>query len=177
MAPRCGVALIGLLSGAAGADCIDDAARHHQVPAQVLRAIGWHESRLRPEAVHRNLNGSVDIGAFQINSVHLPLLRAHGIEADRLRDGCTAAYVGAWHYRRQIERWGDSWEAVGAYHSDTPARRHWYANRIAAVLVGWGVLAPGSQPFRGVPLLAPDQRPPPAVAPIAILDSTPESPR
>ena len=34
----------------------------------VLRAIGWHESRLDPAAVGHNANGSIDIGAFQINS-------------------------------------------------------------------------------------------------------------
>lgn len=166
MSARCGGAVLLLLlfgGPPARADCIDEAARHHQVHAAVLRAIGWHESRLRPEALNRNRNGSVDIGAFQINSVHLPLLSRHGIAARQLHDGCTAAYVAAWHYRRQIERWGDSWDAVGAYHSDTPALRRGYANRIAAVLVGWGLLAPGSQPFRAASI----------AAPVVLFDSTP----
>src|SRR5262249_9697979 len=63
-----------LIPVAAPADCIDDAALHHQVNPYVLRAIGWQESRLNPEALHRNENGTTDLGAFQINSIHLPTL-------------------------------------------------------------------------------------------------------
>ena len=50
---------------AAHADCIDDAAVRHQVNPLVLRAIGWHESRLQPAALGHNADGSIDLGAFQ----------------------------------------------------------------------------------------------------------------
>jgi hypothetical protein len=145
----------------AKADCIDDAATFHQVNAYVLRAIGWQESHLNPAAVGRNANGSIDFGAFQINSVHLPELARFGVTAQSLADGCVSAYVAAWHYRRQVDRYGNTWAAVGAYHSSTPARGAWYSSRIAAVLRTWNValepaaLPPGASP---APASAPQRR-------------------
>jgi hypothetical protein len=132
---------------AAHADCIDDAALRHQVNALVLRAIGWQESRLQPAALARNANGSVDVGAFQINSVHLPELGRLGIDRTALADGCVSADVAAWHYRRQIDLLGNSWQAVGAYHSRTPARAAGYANQVAAILMRWNVMQAGALPF------------------------------
>jgi soluble lytic murein transglycosylase-like protein len=131
----------------ARADCIADAAARHRVNAEVLRAIGWQESRLQPLALGRNADGSIDVGAFQINSVHLPELARYGIDRFALRDGCVSADVAAWHYRRQIDLQGDTWLAVGAYHSRTPARATGYANRVAAILMRWHVLPPGALPF------------------------------
>ena len=161
----------------ARADCIDDAAARHHVNAFVLRAIGWQESRLQPAAVGRNGNGSTDVGAFQINSIHLPELARHGIDRRALADGCTCAEVAAWHYRRQIELQGDGWRAVGAYHSRTSARAAWYANQIAAILMRWNVMPPGALPFPVDRTLAPGRsRPsPPVAAPSPLADVTPHA--
>jgi hypothetical protein len=149
-----------VLWGTANADCIDQAAQHQGVNAYVLRAIGWHESRLRPQAVARNRNGTWDIGAFQINSMHLGALARHGIDAQALSDGCTSAHVAAWHYARQVALFGNTWRAVGAYHSHTPARSAWYANAIAQVLMGWGVLPGAALPFDPASTLSPRQATP-----------------
>jgi len=135
------------LVAAAHADCIDDAAARHQVNAYVLRAIGWQESRLQPTAIGRNANGTVDLGAFQINSIHLTELGRYGLDRAALSDGCVSAEVAAWHYRRQVDLQGDSWQAVGAYHSHTPARAAWYANQIATILMRWKVMLPSALPF------------------------------
>jgi hypothetical protein len=151
-------AIAGALSGAAiaaDADCIDDAAVRHQVNPLVLRAIGWHESRLQPGALARNANGSIDVGAFQVNSIHLPELGRLGIDRAALADGCVSADVAAWHYRRQVDAHGDSWQAVGAYHSQTPARAAWYANQIAAILMRWNVMRAGALPFPAEQTLPP----------------------
>lgn len=139
----------GLISmtGVAHADCIDQAAAHHGVNPLVLRAIGWQESRLRPEALGRNTNGTLDIGAFQINSLHLPKLARYGVSPQALTDGCVSAYVGAWHYRQQTQEFGNTWYAVGAYHSRTPARAAWYANQIAQQLMRWQVMPKGPLPY------------------------------
>ena len=145
---------------AARADCIADAAARHQVNVLVLRAIGWQESRLQPTALGRNANGSIDIGAFQINSVHLPELARYGIDRAALGDGCVSAEVAAWHYRRQIELHGDNWQAVGAYHSGAPARAAWYANQIAAILMRWNAMPSGPLPFPADRTLAPGRTPP-----------------
>ena len=147
-----------LIAAAARADCIDQAALHHGVNGHVLRAIGWHESRLKPQALARNYNGTWDIGAFQINSQHLSELARHGVDARALGDGCTSAFVAAWHYARQVRRHGNTWRAVGAYHSHTPARSAWYANAIAGVLVAWQVLPAGSLPYDPGVTLSPRQR-------------------
>jgi hypothetical protein len=155
-------ALACTLALAARADCIDDAAARHQVNAMVLRAIGWHESRLQPQALAHNANGSIDVGAFQINSVHLSELGRHGIDRAALADGCTSAEVAAWHYRRQVDRQGNSWQAVGAYHSATPERAAWYANRIASILVRWNALPTGTLPFPPDTTIAPGQSHSPA---------------
>ena len=157
---------LGVASAAAHADCIDEAAARHQVNALVLRAIGWQESRLQPAAVGRNANGSIDVGAFQINSVHLSELGRYGIDRAALADGCVSADVAAWHYRRQVDQYGDSWLAVGAYHSQTPARAAWYANRIAAILMRWNAMQAGALPFAAERTLVPG-RPPPLPASVA----------
>ncbi len=136
-------------------DCVHLAAAHQGVHPDILRAIGWHESRLRPEALARNRNGTLDIGAFQINSIHLARLAPFGIDAQALRDGCVSAQVAAWHYRQQVDRYGHSWRAVGAYHSHTPARAAWYANAIASVLMRWRVIPRGALPFDAASALAP----------------------
>ena len=135
----------------ARADCIDDAAGRHGVNALVLRAIGWQESRLDPAAVARNADGSIDRGAFQINSVHLPELARLGVAPAALADGCVSAEVAAWHYRRQVDRYGNTWAAVGAYHSRTPERAETYASRIAAILANWRVLPQARPPHDDPP--------------------------
>jgi hypothetical protein len=151
----------------ARADCIDDAAARHQVNALVLRAIGWQESRLQPEALARNANGSVDMGAFQINSVHLSELGRYGIDRAALADGCVSADVAAWHYRRQVDRHGDNWLAVGAYHSQTSARAAWYANQVAAILMRWNAMPAGALPFPAERTLPPGRAAPPPPSPSA----------
>jgi hypothetical protein len=157
--------LLAFAALAARADCIDDAAARQQVNAYVLRAIGWQESRLQPAAVGRNANGSIDVGAFQINSVHLSELGRYGIDRGALSDGCISAEVAAWHYRRQIDRLGDGWPAVGAYHSRTAPRAAWYANQVAAILMRWHVMRRAALPFPTERTLAPSgpgAAPPPA---------------
>lgn len=155
--PSLAVALVlAVVAPAAHADCIDAAAARHHVNAVVLRAIGWQESRLQPRALGRNANGSVDVGVFQINSVHLAELARYGVDRASLADACVSADVAAWHYRRQVERQGDTWLAVGAYHSRTAARSAWYANRIATILMRWKALPAGLLPFPADRTLAPD---------------------
>lgn len=152
------VILLPWLVSIARADCIDQAAARHDVNSFVLRAIGWHESRLKSGAVGRNQNGTFDIGAFQINTTHLRTLSRYGIDEQALKDGCVSAYVGAWHYRKQVLEFGNTWYAVGAYHSRTPARAAWYANSIALVLMAWKVMPSGPLPYPSDRTLAPGQR-------------------
>lgn len=128
---------IGIVSagGVAYADCIDAAARRYGVNADLLRSIAYYESGLNPRALHRNNDGSTDIGLMQINSVHLPALRDQGIGRGRLYDASVNALVGAALLRRQIDRYGETWRAVGAYHSRTPALSDRYARSVHNIYV------------------------------------------
>ncbi len=120
-------------AGSAGADCIAKAAGTFGTNADVLRAIAIVESKVRPLAVNVNPNGSVDRGLFQINSIHLPELASAGIGPEDLHDVCLSSNVAALLLRRKMAILGDTWAAVGAYHSSVPEKRDAYAGRVRAV--------------------------------------------
>jgi hypothetical protein len=130
-----GVACTSVFAGAARADCIDDAARHYHVNADLLRSIAYYESHLNPSAIHRNENGSVDIGLMQINSIHLRSLTERGIDRAMLADASVNADVGASLLRQHIDEYGETWQAVGEYHSHSPAFRSQYAHAIHDIYV------------------------------------------
>ncbi|MGI4814682.1 MAG: lytic transglycosylase domain-containing protein [Janthinobacterium lividum] len=126
------------LTTAARADCFMEAAQYHHVNPLILKAIAWRESRGDADALHINQNGSTDYGMMQINSVHLPVLSQWGISTDTLMQPCASVYIAAWHLHNQMEKYGNTWEAVGAYHSETPTLRDNYARQIIKVLMSWG---------------------------------------
>jgi soluble lytic murein transglycosylase-like protein len=129
-----------LASAGARADCFDEAARYQKVNPLILRAIAWQESHNRPDALHKNTNGSTDYGVMQINSVHLPTLAQYGISTETLMEPCKNVYIAAWHLRQKMNKYGNTWQAVGAYHSETPALRDRYARQIVDVLSRWKLL-------------------------------------
>lgn len=118
-------------------DCISSASRYHNVNETILRAIAWHESKMNSWAVHKNRDGSYDLGAMQTNTVHLAELAKYGIGPKHLFDPCVSAYVGAWRYRKMINKYGNTWAAVGAYHSETPFHRDKYSRLIYDVVESW----------------------------------------
>ncbi|MGF6265298.1 soluble lytic murein transglycosylase-like protein [Paraburkholderia youngii] len=135
-----GVALARILStmlagfvfaaGTSRADVIDNAAHQYHINPDVLRAIAYYESHLNPHAYHRNVNGTVDIGLMQINSLHLGGLRARMIDASILTDPQLNATVGASLLRESIHKFGSNWGAIGAYHSQRAALSAQYARTV-----------------------------------------------
>jgi soluble lytic murein transglycosylase-like protein len=124
------IATLGVLTGSAAAQvgaakpasstsmrCIAVAAKYHKVNHAVLSAILKVESSYNPGAVNRNADGSVDVGIGQMNSIHFKELATHGITPTDLMDPCVGSYVAAWHLGRQIQLHGNTWFAIGAYHS------------------------------------------------------------
>ncbi|MGF7129324.1 soluble lytic murein transglycosylase-like protein [Paraburkholderia sp. EB58] len=130
-----------LAAGPAHADCFDEAARYQKVNPLILRAIAWQESHNRPDALHKNANGSTDYGVMQINSIHLPTLAQYGISSNTLMEPCKNVYIAAWHLRQQMNKYGNTWQAVGAYHSETPALRDQYAQQIVGILRKWNLIS------------------------------------
>ncbi|WP_343732534.1 lytic transglycosylase domain-containing protein [Duganella sp.] len=120
------------------ADCFDEAAAYQHVNAEVLRAIAWQESRGRADALHHNANGSLDYGLMQINSAHQAELRRWGIAPEQLMEPCVGVYVAAWHLRKMMLKYGNTWDAVGAYHSETPALRDSYKAAIQRIVAAHG---------------------------------------
>ena len=140
MGRRLALALAGAcaLAPAARADCFDEAAAYQHVNPAVLRAIAWQESHGRGDALHRNANGSLDYGIMQINSIHQSELRRWGIAAEQLMQPCVSVYVAAWHLRKMMLKYGNNWDAVGAYHSETPALRDSYKEAIRRIVAAHG---------------------------------------
>jgi lysozyme-related protein Hpa2 len=128
------VVLTALLPSAAFADCFDDAASFHHVNPLILRAIAIVESGGRPDATNTNGNGSVDYGMMQINSIHLPELARYGIGKADLYNGCKSVYMGAWILRQSIDKYGNTWAAIGSYNSATPYYRDRYAAKVKSVV-------------------------------------------
>jgi len=104
----------------AGAACFREAAARYGVSPQLLCAVARCESNLKPDAVNRDhvgRTGTIDLGLMQINSGHLPWLSKFGITQEHLFDACTNVHVGAYLLAERMQRYGDSWEAVGAYNA------------------------------------------------------------
>jgi len=124
-------------SASSNADCFEEAANYQHVNQLLLKAIAWKESHNKPDAIHKNDDGSVDIGISQINSIHFSELSEYGIKSDQLYNECTNVYVAAWLLKQKMVKHGNTWAAVGAYHSETPDKREAYANDIKDILSKW----------------------------------------
>lgn len=110
--------------------CWEEAGLRYGVNPNLLVAIARTESGMNSQAFNQNRNGSYDLGLMQINSRWFPLLRQYGIDEQQLRQPCVSIHVGAWIMAQNIQRLGNTWEAVGAYNASQPARRAAYASRV-----------------------------------------------
>lgn len=122
-------------ASSAQAYCFAQAATKYNVNEQLLLAIAKTESGYNSQAINRNTNGSYDIGVMQINSIHLPRLAKYGIsKTTLLGDACTNVEVGAWILAQNIQRYGYTWKAVGAYNASSPDKQQKYIDKVAANL-------------------------------------------
>jgi soluble lytic murein transglycosylase-like protein len=117
------------------ADCFDAAAKYQHLNPIVLRGIATVESQNNPHAIRRDKNHTTDLGMMQVNTVHMPELNKHGVHKRDLMDECKNIYVGAWLLKREINKFGYTWKAVGGYHSETPDLRDEYALKVKKVVM------------------------------------------
>ena len=136
------IAAIGLVASVSAHACWEEAGTRYGVSPQLLYAIARTESSLNPQAIGRNRNGSRDIGLMQINSAWLPALAALGIGECELLEPCTNIQVGAWILAGNVQRLGYTWDAVGAYNAESPARRRAYAERVYRHVVATSTARP-----------------------------------
>jgi len=117
------------------AGCLISTAIAYQVSPELINAIIKTESNHNPSAININVSGSEDVGLMQINiETWLPEIKKQGYDRQSLFDPCTNILVGTWVLAQEVQRFGYSWEAVGAYNAGSSAkkksRRSSYAHRV-----------------------------------------------
>lgn len=115
--------------------CLIETANRYRVSPILIDAIIKTESDHNPLAININTNGSEDVGLMQINlATWLPTIAQQGYDRNSLFDPCTNITVGSWVLAQEVQRFGYSWEAVGAYNAgpspDRALRRSSYARRV-----------------------------------------------
>ncbi|EAR0766519.1 transglycosylase SLT domain-containing protein [Salmonella enterica] len=135
-----GLLLLVLSHSVLAADCFETAGEDAGIDPDLLRAIAWQESRLHYDAIGKNPVSGYGMGLMQIDSQHLGSMKKRGIDRELLvTDICTNIYSGALILAKAFNKWGPTWEAVGAYNAGfagTPKqhfRRMAYARKIYTV--------------------------------------------
>lgn len=126
----CVLTVAMMLAGSAHA-CWDEVGARYQINPLLLAAIAKTESSFNPRVRTQNSDSSYDIGMMGINSSHLPMLAKFGISEQNLYDPCTNIAVGAYLLRKHQLQRGNTWDAVGSYHSKTPSLKWAYAQRVS----------------------------------------------
>ncbi|WP_373320750.1 lytic transglycosylase domain-containing protein, partial [Acetobacter estunensis] len=116
--------------------CMLAAAIRYDIPPRVLPAI-WEVERGAIGLVHRNANGTDDLGLMQINTqwittisqiTHMPAVQT---AARLVSDGCFNIAASAMILRTYMnETHGDLMQAIGNYHSHTPSLNNAYQKQV-----------------------------------------------
>lgn len=133
----CLLVLAPMTSSAVGQEvpqhCFVEASERFPVVSPgVLRALAQQESAGRCTRRHPpNVDGSYDIGCTGINSSWLPSLhRKFGFTEQDLYDPCTNVHVAAWIYAKNVVKFGNTWQALGAFNARSEDKRITYAWKI-----------------------------------------------
>lgn len=81
----------------------------------LLWGIAKTESNFNIKAINENSNGSRDIGIMQINSIHLPELKAMGFNENDLFNPDINIKFGAIVLKRCLDKWGLNYKALNCY--------------------------------------------------------------
>ncbi len=142
--------------------CMALVANIYALPPRVLPSIQAVE-RGAVAVVHRNTNGSEDLGVMQVNTLWLPVLARYSrlpaadVRVRLLMQPCYNIAAAGLIMRTYLdESRGDLMRAVGNYHSHTPVLNADYQTR---------VLRSATTLFRPQPPLPKPPRPPPQPPP------------
>lgn len=108
--------------------CFQDAGQQYSISPVLLETLARVESNLNPKAVHRNGDGSFDVGLMQINSSWMSRLNRRA--EDLLADPCANVMAGAWVLRHCLDTYGYTWQAVGCYNARSSNKRIDYAWKV-----------------------------------------------
>lgn len=106
-------------SSLAAPPCWQRAADESRVDVTLLRGIASAESSLRTDALntsHEHITGTRDVGLAGVNNAPAVLKRL-GVSESDLFDPCINLRTGARILREKFDRYGVTWEAVGAYNA------------------------------------------------------------
>jgi soluble lytic murein transglycosylase-like protein len=106
------------------ASCVLSAASLFDLPPGLLVSIAKVESDFNAAAIAHANNGTRSVGLMQINSSWFPRLEVAGIREQDLFEPCVSVHVGAWILRQEVDRFGFSWEAIGAYYAGPYTGKH-----------------------------------------------------
>ena len=121
--------------------CVANIAANQGVPVDLLLGIQSIERGLTGKKVG-NKNTTYDIGAFQINSTHLPrIARLGGSEYDLLHRGCYNARIAAMLLSEALNQASkgrlDYYSRASGYHSWTPTYNMIYRKKLVKYTAQW----------------------------------------
>lgn len=93
----------------------EEAGEYYRIDPKILYSIAKIESKLNPNAINRNTNGTVDIGIMQINSVHMKELNKRGFRREHLFNPKINIFAGAWILRQCFDKHGVSQDGLTCY--------------------------------------------------------------
>ena len=111
--------------------CIQSASIKYRISKRLLLALAYVESSGNSKIISSvNKNGSFDMGLMQINSEWLPKLFKFGILQDDLMNPCISADVAGWILAQNIQKFGNTWAAVGHYNSNRAQQQEIYIRKV-----------------------------------------------
>jgi hypothetical protein len=103
------------------------AAQAYHLDALELSAIAIVETGMgKYSQTHKNANGTIDTGLFQINTVNKPKCVEYNLESPEGSSMCAAKLLSTIKKKHA--------DYLGRYHSKTPAKKEKYLRKLASVM-------------------------------------------
>ncbi|MEK6725260.1 MAG: lytic transglycosylase domain-containing protein [Deltaproteobacteria bacterium] len=122
------ITILLTLPSIAQAFCFSQQEGIYGINSKLLQSIAETESNFNTKVIHKNHDGSFDIGLMQINS---SWIRPLGLDRQRLiSDPCYNVSAGARILNTCVKKHGYTWEAVGCYNAVSKGKRTKYSWKV-----------------------------------------------